>query len=75
MLIKIGDASLPSIFRANPSIYEKILEFFTARISNTNTRSAYFNAVRRFFFWMEEQGLEFETIKAPHVSLYVESSV
>ncbi len=74
MLIHVGGASLPELFRKDPSLFEKILEFFTARISNSNTRAAYLNAVRTFFQWMEVKSLDFESIKAPHVALYIESS-
>lgn len=74
MLISVGDNSLPVFFEQNPTFLEKLLEFFTARISNPNTRAAYFNAVRRFFIWLEARSLDLETVKAPHVALYIETA-
>lgn len=74
MLAKIDHGSLPALFISNPSLLEKLLEFFTARIANQNTRSAYFHAVRTFFKWMEKNSLDIETVKAPHVALYIEKS-
>ncbi|MET3927623.1 tyrosine-type recombinase/integrase [Devosia sp. 2618] len=53
--------------------YSEVLEFFTAQIRNRNTRTAYHQAVRNFFIWAENSGLQrLEAIKPIHVATWVE---
>lgn len=58
---------------AGPRAREKFVEFFTANIRNPNTRMAYLRAVRKFFGWIEGNGLLLEEIRPVHVATYVEA--
>ena len=52
---------LPVTIRAaGPSAERRLLEFFTAEISNPNTRLAYAAAAGRFFRWCETRTWRFE---------------
>jgi site-specific recombinase XerD len=68
---------LPAILEgAGKRARDRIEEFFTARIENDNTRRAYLLAARRFFWWLEEQGIEgFSQIKAPMIARYLKQHV
>jgi hypothetical protein len=56
--ICLGAAStLPTIFTPTEMAAKRFWEFFTVNIRNRNTRRAYFDAVRRFAAWCENQGL------------------
>lgn len=48
------------------------MEFFTAQISNNNTRQAYLHAVRRFCTWLDERSLRLEGLQPVHVEAYIE---
>lgn len=51
--------SVPAVIRnAGARAAERFLEFFTATIRNKNTRAAYARAVRLFFEWLDERGLD-----------------
>ena len=64
---------LPAIVRdADQNAAIAYLEFFTARIRNPNTRSAYHHAVRAFFTWSHDNGLTLKTVRPIHVATYVE---
>ena len=58
--------------RAGPVATERVVEFFTAQITNPNTRAAYAKAVTRFFTWCDERGLELNQISPVAVAIYVE---
>ena len=67
---------LPAIIaRAGRNAQEGFLEFFFATIRNENTREAYARAIRDFFTWCDERGLELEQIaRAPLIiSGYIEN--
>lgn len=49
---------------------EAVEEFFTAKISNENTRAAYIRDARHFAEWCSRQGLTLETITTVHVAAY-----
>lgn len=51
----------------------RFLEFFTANISNPNTRIAYARAVGRFFRWCEERQLALHQVEPMLVAAYIES--
>jgi len=58
---------------ADKHTFDRVLEFFTARIPNQNTRAAYCRAVRDFFTWCIE--IELETlvdIEPVHIAAYIE---
>ena len=56
---------LPAIVqRAGPAAAERMVEFFTARIRNANTRAAYAKAVTGFLTWCDERGLELYQISS-----------
>ena len=64
---------LPAIVeRAGPTAAERVVEFFTARIRNGNTRAAYAKAVTQFFTWCDDRGLELDEISPVAVAAYVE---
>ena len=51
----------------------RYVEFFTANISNSNTRRAYARACGRFFAWCETRGLTLTTIRPHDVATYIET--
>ena len=64
---------LPGTFRkAGPSAQQRLLEFFTAEISNPNTRLAYARAAGRFFGWCETRSLALDTITPFAVATYIQ---
>ena len=64
---------LPVTIRAaGPSAERRLLEFFTAEISNPNTRLAYSTAAGRFFRWCETRDLALGAITPFAVATYVE---
>jgi len=50
---------------------KRFLEFFTANISNPNTRAAYAQAVGQFLRWCMANNLGLKTIEPIHVAAYV----
>jgi len=50
----------------------RYVEFFTANISNPNTRRAYARACAQFFGWCEDRGLTLATVRPIHVAAWVE---
>jgi integrase/recombinase XerD len=72
-LVRAGLETLPAaIAAAGMRTSERFIEFFTANIRNRNTRMAYAVAVRQFFNWCEQRGLELEAIKPRTVAAYIE---
>ncbi len=68
-----GQIAMPPLFAPTPEAAWHFVEFFTARISNSNTRKAYRGAVARFAAWCEERQIrEIGTIRAFHVAAFVE---
>ena len=64
---------LPGTVReAGPSAERRLLEFFTAEISNPNTRLAYSTAAGRFFRWCETRNLALRAITPFAVATYIE---
>ena len=57
---------------AGPSAERRLLEFFTAEISNPNTRLAYSTAAGRFFRWCETRNLALREITPFAVATYIE---
>ena len=47
----------PAFFTPTPKAAKRVLEFFTALISNDHTRRAYANAARRFADWCAGNGI------------------
>lgn len=53
--------------------FDQVLEFFAAQISNQNTRTAYHQAVRNFFVWLERYDVTtLVQIRPMHVAGWVE---
>jgi site-specific recombinase XerC len=51
----------------------RFIDFFTANIRNSHTRTAYAVAVRSFFRWLETRSIhELGAVRTHHVSAYVE---
>ena len=65
----------PIIARAGQRAQESFLEFFFASIRNEHTRLAYARAVRDFFDWCEERGVDLDKIASSPllVSGYIEN--
>ena len=64
---------LPGTVReAGPSAERRLLEFFTAKISNPHTRLAYSTAAARFFAWCETRNLALRAITPFAVAAYVD---
>jgi len=69
-----GALPVPALIAdAGEKTSEHFLEFFAATIRNRNTRAAYMQAVAQFCRWCEERALKLHTIRALHVSAYIES--
>src|ERR1700740_2981731 len=51
LIIAPSPALQPPFFTPTPKAAKRVLEFFTAQISNDHTRRAYMNAARRFADW------------------------
>lgn len=65
--------TLPSfIADAGRGAADATVEFFTARIPNTNTRALYGRVVKRFCDWCEAQGIALRAVTSPVVALYLE---
>lgn len=72
-LIPQGFRSVPSLFLDDSGkTWRGVLEFFTARIRNPNTRLAYGRAVARFAHWCGERKLRLEQVQPIVVAWYVE---
>ncbi len=64
---------LPAIVqRAGPTAIERVVEFFSAEIANPSTRTAYANAVARFFNWCDNRGLSLDQVSRATIADYVE---
>ena len=64
---------LPAIVeRAGPIAAERVVQFLTAQIGNSNSRAAYAEAVTQFFDWCDKHDLELDQISAVEVAAYVE---
>jgi len=61
------------IARAGGKTQKRFIEFFAARIRNSNTREAYVRAVADFFGWCDECGIgDLIDIEPVHVAAWVE---
>ena len=68
-----ANISLPiAIQRAGPNAQRRFVEFFAAHIRNKGTRMAYADAVRRFFDWCEEFGIEISSVSPIIIATYIE---
>jgi len=75
-LMAIGkriEEGMPALFAPDGKTAERVLEFFTARIRNPNTRKAYARAAGAFANWCNDQGVfELGAVRPVHVAAYVE---
>lgn len=72
-LVLTGARLVPSLFLdAGPQAWFRVLEFFTARIRNRNTREAYARAVRHFSTWCAKKRLTLEQVNSLVVAAYIE---
>jgi site-specific recombinase XerD len=63
---------LPAIIaREEGNAAERFIEFFTANISNDNTRAAYARAVSQFLNWCEKYGTGLRDIKPVMIAAYI----
>ncbi len=72
-LARAGFEGLPAVIaQAGEKAGRRFVEFFTANIRNKNTRLAYGRAVRDFFQWCEDRGIELSDIEPIRVAAYIE---
>jgi site-specific recombinase XerD len=72
-LVALGFSDLPTIISAaGDRASFRFVEFFTANIRNANTRNSYARAVRDFFQWCEDRGLELRDLNPVIVAGYIE---
>ncbi len=72
-LARAGFEGLPALIaQAGEKAGRRFVEFFTANIRNKNTRLAYGRAVRDFFQWCEDRGIELSDIEPIRVAAYIE---
>ena len=57
---------------AGDEAIDRFIEFFTARIRNPNTRTAYYQADCQFFAWCHSKRLTLPKIRPLHVAAYIE---
>jgi hypothetical protein len=63
----------PALFLPEPRASQRFWEFFTANISNRNTRRAYYKAACRFSQWCEARGLtHLESVQPIHIAAFIE---
>jgi len=78
--LKLGQLAAPADTHLVPALIAdagdqaawRYVEFFTANISNPNTRRAYARACAQFFGWCEDRGLTLATVRPTHVAAWVE---
>jgi hypothetical protein len=81
-IVRLSASPLPSLRSARQLVPALIadageqaswryVEFFTASISNPNTRRAYARACAHFFAWCENRGLALTTIRPCDVASYI----
>ncbi len=58
--------------KAGEQASRRFIEYFTAHIRNVNTRAAYARAVRDFFAWCEEKGIELVALTPIIIASYIE---
>ena len=62
----------PAFFTPTPKAAKRVLEFFTAQISNDHTRRAYMNAARRFADWCAGNSIhELSQVQPFHVAAFI----
>jgi site-specific recombinase XerD len=65
--------ALPALFAPDAKTAERIVEFFTAQVRNSNTRKAYARAAGSFAAWRSDNGIAALTQVRPiHVAAYIE---
>ena len=67
-------ARIPALFGdAGSSAWERVIEFFTARLRNPNTRMAYLHAVTRFANWCRSRGIGLSDLAPFLIAAYLEN--
>jgi site-specific recombinase XerD len=67
------DLSLPALFAPDASTACRVIEFFTANISNPHTRKAYAKAACEFAAWCEQYGVaHLRDVQPIHVAAHVQ---
>lgn len=65
--------SLPALFAPDASTARRVIEFFTANISNPHTRKAYAKAACEFAAWCEQYGIaHLRDVQPVHVAAHVQ---
>src|SRR5215813_10801801 len=65
--------SLPALFAPDPSTARRVLEFFTANISNPHTRKAYAKAACEFAAWCERYAIaHLRDVQPVHIAAHVQ---
>src|SRR3954453_21862751 len=64
---------LPALFSPDAVTARRVLEFFTANISNPNTRKAYARAAREFAEWAAAHGIgSLRDVQPIHVAAHIQ---
>lgn len=72
-VIAAGGVPIPTRYANDESAAWRILEFFTVRIRNANTRRAYARATGDFLTWCEVHGIpSLASVQPVHVAVYIE---
>jgi len=67
-------AWVPALFgEPGTNAWKRVIEFFTARLRNPNTRQAYVHAVTRFADWCQSRGIGLSDLTPFLIAAYLES--
>jgi site-specific recombinase XerD len=71
--LALSAGRLPALFAPDAATARRVIEFFTANISNPHTRTVYARAAREFAAWCGRHGLgELREIQPIHVAAYIQ---
>lgn len=66
--------NFPAVFlKDGEKTWQRVLEFFTAQISNDNTRRAYLQAVKQYITFLDKHNLSLKTANPVVIATYIKS--
>ena len=67
-------SSVPVLFQKDgEKTWRRFVEFFTAQISNDNTRRAYMQATKQFLFYLDARGLSLKLADPVLIAIYIKA--
>jgi site-specific recombinase XerD len=73
VVLEKGSGTLPALFASDAATMERVIEFFTVRIRNANTRKVYARAAGAFASWCAEHEIkDLGQVRPVHVAAYIE---